>query len=176
MQRAGQSGAVPRHHPFKTITNFHSRALADEGSIEEHTIQMSPSMYLQFLTALAKNYSQSFHEIEEKRNRLEKVLQKFETISSQVDELKQELSDLQPRFEQINSDIETKKENLGQLQSQRTAGMSAYKQLDAKINDINSSLAKVETDYNEKMKEDQEKVSGKLTFKSKKNILSKKID
>ena len=176
MQRAWQSGAVPRHHPFTTITNFHSRALADEGSIEEHTIQMSPSMYLQFLTALAKNYSQSFHEIEEKRNRLEKVLQKFETISSQVDELKQELSDLQPRFEQINSDIETKKENLGQLQSQRTAGMSAYKQLDAKINDINSSLAKVETDYNEKMKEDQEKVSGKLTFKSNQKYLEQKLD
>ena len=138
--------------------------MAEDGSIEEHNIQMSPSMYLQFLTVLAKNYSQSFHEIEEKRNRLEKVLHKLETISSQVDELKQELSDLQPRFEQINSDIDTKKENLGQLQSQRTSGMSAYKQLDAKINDINASLTKVETDYNEKMKEDDEKVSGTKNY------------
>ena len=135
--------------------------LADDGSIDEHNIQMSPSMYLQFLVAMAKNYLQSFHEIEEKRNRLEKVLQKLETISSQVDELKQELSDLQPRFEQINSDIDTKKENLAQIQSQRTAGMSAYKQLDAKINEINTNKQKVEDDYNNKMKEDQEKVDGK---------------
>lgn len=55
-------------------------------------------MYLQYVTTLSKTYCQMFAKIEDKRNRLEKVLHKLENIAGQVDELQQELSDLQPRW------------------------------------------------------------------------------
>ena len=47
-------------------------------------VQMSPPMYLQFVTTMAKSYVHNVSKIEEKRNRLEKVLHKLETIAGQV--------------------------------------------------------------------------------------------
>ena len=42
-------------------------------------------MYLQYITTLSKTYVQLFGKIEDKRNRLEKVLNKLENISGQVE-------------------------------------------------------------------------------------------
>ena len=47
-------------------------------------IQISPAMYLQYLNTLSKTYVQQFSKIEEKRNRLERVLHKLENIGGQV--------------------------------------------------------------------------------------------
>ena len=123
-------------------------------------------MYLQYVTTLSKTYVQLFGKIEDKRNRLEKVLHKLENISGQVDELKQELSDLQPRFEQINTEIDSKKESVTQLSSQRAAGLSTHKQMDSKASELKVSLDKLQQEYDSQMKSDTEKVAGEyiLTY------------
>ena len=51
---------------------------------QEELVQISPAMYLHFVTTMSKSYVQNVGKIEEKRNRLEKVLHKLETIAGQV--------------------------------------------------------------------------------------------
>ena len=41
-------------------------------------------MYLQYVTTLSKTYCQMFAKIEDKRNRLEKVLHKLENIAGRM--------------------------------------------------------------------------------------------
>lgn len=120
-------------------------------------------MYLQFISTLSQSYSKQFAKIEEKRNRLEKVLAKMETISTQVDELHQELSDLQPRLEQINCDIESKREMISQLVAQKTAGLSSYKQEEAKLATLKENLDKLQDELDSKMAADNDRISSQFT-------------
>lgn len=125
-------------------------------------IQVSPAIYLQYITTLSKTYCQLFAKIEDKRNRLEKVLHKLENISGQVEELKQELSDLQPRFEQITKEIDSKKESVSQIMTQRAAGLTFYKDLENKVALMKIQLDNLQKDYDEQMANDNEKVSGTI--------------
>jgi dynein heavy chain len=119
-------------------------------------------MYLQYIDTLKKTYVQYFSKIEDKRNRLERILQRLDNISGQVEELQQELSDLQPRFEQISSEINKKKDTVSQLMAQRSAGLSALKQLEGKNSGSKASLSKLQTEYDEQMASDNEKVEAAI--------------
>ena len=139
---------------------YYTHSELSDADNSSSNVQISPAMYLQYVTTLSKTYVKLFSSIEETRNRLEKIQHKLENVSGQVEELAQELNDLQPRFAQITAEIETKKETVGQLSTTRASVLANHKELDTHCKELKIQLDKIQAQYDDAMGSDLGKVMG----------------
>jgi len=58
--------------------------LSESEEEKSTNVIITPAVYLRYIHSLRDNYVQQSSQIEERKNKLEKLLQKLETISTQV--------------------------------------------------------------------------------------------
>lgn len=94
---------------------------------DRRSILICPAMYLKFIQTLSSQYSSNHVKHEERKSKLEKLIQRVEGIEVQVNELKQELKDIHPKIQQNKDNMSMRQETKGQLMKKKAELQEEHK-------------------------------------------------
>ena len=126
----------------------------------DRDILISPSTYLKFIQTLSSIYASNNAKLEERKSKLEKLIQKVQGIDTQVVELKQELKDIQPKLENAGENMLSKRERIKQLQESKAAKTEEFKTKDEILKGLRAEVKELQSSTDSELVAVKEKMQG----------------